>query len=710
LVVNAETWGDAFGCVRGVVAFLPLLLAPGYCVAWATDLHGFRGRSLGERLTWSVALSFGLTTIAAVELAKYVSLSAVCRVSAFCALAFAGLLITGLWRRRSGGKWNRAAIWLVTAWIVFVVIELVDVGAGNKLYLSVTVYDHALRTAFVESVLRTGVPPVNPLFWPGHPAPMRYYYFWYVLTAAAARLGHVTARQAMIASVTWAGLGLGAMVTLYCRHFLDAGRGDGTLLRKRWSRVALAFGLLAITGLDILPVIAKAMAHMPTDPDMEWWAPDQVTSWIDSVLWVPHHIAGLVCCLFAFLLVWMSKNLSVAQRTGCGVIAGLAFASAFGLSTWVAVAFAMVMLTWMLWVVWLEPASRPRVPVLLGAALVATLALAPYLVELRTAPSSATAPPVAVRSIADNARGLLRLGVRHLIDPEPLLSLPGVSTFARSYPRTEDAVAGLILLLPGYFLELGVYGAVLVVAFLAWRRSGLDEAARTSVVLASASLLASTLLRSTVIQNNDFGFRSILIAQFFLLLLAVLWCEGAFGEMNPRLHLAMQAMLWLGLAGSVYQVIELRLYLPIEDALGRGNASGLAERAMVWRRGFELMDQRIPANAVVQFNTDQPSQTFQFPPILLVGRQTASAYDECLAAFGGDPAACSGVTAGVTRLYAGQERGGEVRDECHRLGVQYLVATRWDGVWFDPEGWVWMFPAVVHTGDMRVVDCVTTFH
>ncbi|HEY2399291.1 MAG TPA: hypothetical protein VGI23_03000, partial [Steroidobacteraceae bacterium] len=400
-MVNASTWGDALGCLRGVIGFLPLLLAPGYCMAWAIDLLGFRGRSLSERLTWGIALSFGLTTIVGVELAKYVSLAAVCWLAAFCAVAFAGLLMADLWRRRSG-EWNRAAFWFVTAWILFVVIELMDVGAGNKLYLSVTVYDHSLRTAFVESVLRTGVPPVNPLFWPGHAAPMRYYYFWYVLTAAAARLGHVAARQAMIASVAWAGLGLGATVTLYCRHFLNADRGGGTLLGRHRSRLTLALGLLAITGLDILPVLAQAIAHMPTDADMEWWAEDQVTSWIDSLLWVPHHIAGLVCCLFGFLLVWMSKRLNVAQRFGCAVIAGLAFASAFGLTTWVAVAFAMVMLVWMLWSIWLEPASRPRVPVLLGAALVATLALAPYLAELRTMPFSGAAP-IVERSIGDSA-------------------------------------------------------------------------------------------------------------------------------------------------------------------------------------------------------------------------------------------------------------------------------------------------------------------
>ena len=93
--------------------------------------------------------------------------------------------------------------------------------------------------------------------------------------------------------------------------------------------------------------------------------------------------------------------------------------------------------------------------------------------------------------------------------------------------------------------------------------------------------------------------------------------------------------------------------------------------------------------------------------MMMVGRQMVSGYSYCLSAFGGDAAACPAVMAGVSRLFGGQDRGGAVRDECNRLGVRYLVATRWDDVWFDPQSWVWMLPAVVHTGDMRVVDCVS---
>jgi hypothetical protein len=544
---------------------------------------------------------------------------------------------------------------------------------------------------------------------------MRYYYFWYVLTAAAARLGAATARQAMIASVVWSGFGLAAVLALYCRHFLGPDRSGGVSVSgksKRWPRTALALGLLAVTGLDILPVLAKAVLRQQTDADMDWWSLDQVTSWMDSLLWVPHHIAGLVCCLLGFLLVWMAKGRTAAQHGICVLFAGLSFASAFGLSTWVALGFAMAMLGWLVWVLWREPLSRVRVPILAGAGLVATLALLPYLTELHQGTSGvprAQTVAVADRGIAGGAPSLLRFRVRHIIDPELLLGVPWFGDLARTHPRVEDAIAGLILLIPGYFAELGFYGLVLAIAIAAgWRRE-LDEAARTALVLALAVLAATTFLRSAVIANNDFGMRSTLIAQFFLLLLAVCWWEGAFGTTGRAMRATMMAMLWIGLAGTVYQAAALRLYLPVEERLDRPDERGLAEYAMALRRGFDEMDGRIPKTAVIQFNTGQPSDMFRYAQVLQAGRQMATAFPECESVFGGDPSACPGIQASVVRLFepvAGRVLSGAGAGvECGRLGVYDLVATRWDGVWFDAQGWVWQLPAVVDTGDFRVVSC-----
>jgi hypothetical protein len=178
---------------------------------------------------------------------------------------------------------------------------------------------------------------------------------------------------------------------------------------------------------------------------------------------------------------------------------------------------------------------------------------------------------------------------------------------------------------------------------------------------------------------------------------------------------AILAMLWIGVAGTAYQAGLLRVYLPAQERLERPETVGLAERAMAWRLGLGEMDRRVAKDAVVQFDTEQPNDFFGYAQILLAGRQMASALPTCAAGFGGDPAKCSGVEEGVERLFAqsgGRDSGQlgvlsaeEARVACGRLGVSDLVATRWDRVWADTEGWVWSLPAVVDTGEVRVLEC-----
>jgi hypothetical protein len=385
--------------------------------------------------------------------------------------------------------------------------------------------------------------------------------------------------------------------------------------------------------------------------------------------------------------------------------------------------------------------------VLLLAAAVAAVALLPYLAELHgeasgtaTVLANGVTSPDGKASIANNGAHLLRFGVRHVIPADTLQGIGWVARLARAHPAAEDAAVGLVLLLPGYFVELGFYGLVLLAALWAMLRHRLDEAARTALVLAVAALAVSTFLRSTIVENNDFAMRSILIAQFFLLLLAVVWWEGGFASTNRFLRGAMLAMAWIGLAGTVYQAVALRVYLPVEERLGRAEVDGLAERAMAVRHGFDAMHRSVAKNAVVQYNTAQPGEYFVLAQAIQAGRQMASATPGCGAAFGGDAGACQGVEQGVARLFAtdssrgslpatsqelpgpsprgassdqklrGPSSGGalsasQARDECARLGVDDLVATRWDAVWSDPRGWVWTLPAVADTGEVRVLAC-----
>ena len=189
---------------------------------------------------------------------------------------------------------------------------LVDFQTGHKLFFTVAMADESYRIAFIDAVARTGVPPANPLYFSGSPAPKRYYYFWYVLCAAVVKLAHVTARQAYVASCIWAGFGLLVTVRLYAVHFFRWER------KQRW----IALGLLLVSGAGIVPALGNAVLQPSLNGDIEWWSVDPIDAWPDSLLWVPHHVASVLCCLLVFLFLWRTLEPLSRNAKCCAVVFG----------------------------------------------------------------------------------------------------------------------------------------------------------------------------------------------------------------------------------------------------------------------------------------------------------------------------------------------------------------------------------------------------
>ncbi len=246
--------------------------------------------------------------------------------------------------------------------------------------------------------------------------------------------------------------------------------------------------------------------------DFEWWSRDQITSWMDSLLWVPHHIASLLCCMFAFLLAWIAGATEGRRRAVPILLIACAIASAFGLSVYVTFAFFLLMLAWAVWQI-------------AGGAIAAA--------GWNSGDGwHACRSPAAALSVGTNAWGLsgARTGSASkdfcagrarddstgVAAENSVFRAPGCgsSVAARN-------LANLILLAPGYALELGFYLMVLLIFLIpAWRgRTVLNRAQRALVFLALATLPIISFLRSAVIHNNDFGWRAALLLQFPLLLL-----------------------------------------------------------------------------------------------------------------------------------------------------------------------------------------------
>lgn len=699
-----------------IPAFVPATVCTGYTTGWFTNLHGFRQRSLVERIFWSLPLSLAVSTIASVLIGKFLSLTAFVLILLTSAALTVGTLAWEWFQlRRSGTRWSIGwnpsggkALALAILWIVVVVLSLVDIQSGHKLYMSLTIFDHAPRTNWTESVIRTGVPPDNSLYMFKQPVAMRYYYFWYVVCAAIARMAYLPARAVFIASCVWSGFALAALSGIYLKHFLQV----GTRLRKQF---LCSIGLLMVAGIgafvNFLHFFGLAPSHI------EGPAEDQITSWLISLLYVPHHLASAVCCMLAFLLASIAGRDGKPERVASVALIAAALASAFGLSLYVAFAFFLVMLAWAFWQIAVERVLRPALLLAAGGA-GACILLLPYLAELTHTSSKL------------QGGALFVFAVRQLIPPDGLMATGLFQHLATGHPLAALNLAKFLLLVPGYALELGFYFAVLLIYLVpSWRGSRLlTPTERSLVFIVVAVLPIISFVRSGVLDINDFGLRAALLMQFPLLLcgseVITAWSlakpnsvsQAQFPSMLLRTPSWLRSITALaliaGVIGTTFQAIMLRFFNPLLEAARThsahdADASSPSHNAYISAIGYSQLDAAIPQNGVVQFNPIvRESSLWSDVDWVGIDHQTVIATDQpwCGAELGGDPSGCQSMATAIDALY----RGGSAEQAhatCMQYGIQYLVARIYDPPWKDKAGWVWTLKPVVADDEFRALDC-----
>jgi len=308
-----------------------------------------------------------------------------------------------------------------------------------------------------------------------------------------------------------------------------------------------------------------------------------------------------------------------------------------------------------------------------------------------------------------------------MLDPTPVIAqiaaIPRFAHLVAAHPALLDQGLRLLLLVPGYGLELGFFGAVLVFAWI--DRAKLDEARRTALFFALTGLAIVSVVRSAVIGNNDFGTRVALLPCFFLLLLGtriLLDVQDQTGRAVKLRGAILAPLLLLGVAGTAFQALALRLYIPIHSSHRAPGFEDLGEAVLDTRNAYEAAARLIPANAVIQSDPTGQGSYFYVANMLFTPRAMAvDAAVDCGAVFGGNPAPCEANQEAIRRLFHQHDKTAEdARELCSRIGIDYLAASRRDAAWWNPHGWVWSLPAVagperfdVNTGSVRIVTCGT---
>ena len=284
----------------------------------------------------------------------------------------------------TGSRQLRVAAAIGLGWGAVATVSLIDLQFGHALYFSVVAVDYRAHIAIIDAIARTGVPPVNPSFFPGQPVELYYYYFWFMLGSLVDLLGGpvVGARGASFGTTIWSGLGLLSIVALYVQ---PTGVHDRV---RSWTRSGVAIGLLLVSGVDVIPVVIESLASLTIGQgkfyaDLEWWN-EQITAWLGAMVWVPHHVAALVAGFTAILLLRNVQQARGRQEiVTLGVLAGVSFASAAGTSIWVTFTFAAFLAVWLF--ISFRRRWRGELTAAAVAGAVATVLAAPYLLDLRHA-------------------------------------------------------------------------------------------------------------------------------------------------------------------------------------------------------------------------------------------------------------------------------------------------------------------------------------
>src|SRR5208337_520020 len=503
--------------------------------------------------------------------------------------------------------------------------SMVDLQIGDKLYPPIVAYDHSVRTALTAAIARH-VPPNNP-FFANAAVPLRYHYLWLLFCSLPMKVFHLSPRCVVFSGVVWCGLGLICMIALGLKFLM---RVQTDIERK----TLLAVGLLCVTGLDILPTLYIWVDTHSWPSDMEWWNDAQITSWVASLLWVPHHVGALIACFIAFLLLRHQADVHRRWATAPVMVAGMAFASAAGMSVYVTFTFVVAVALWLLALIarkdWLEAAM------FVGAGAVAFVWALSYLSGLRGPGSGAAFVEVALRPFPLGVLLAQQIGID--------LRTPFALT-----------VANAIFLPINYALELGFFLAVGVLRLRQLVRGSIEASVNelAAWTLVVTSFLVGTFLRSSTIGTNDLGWRCFLPAQLILLLWGAMlvddwWFHRSSVAPQPAPHPwdrgALATLLILGILGTAYEVFMLRMFPVLYD---RGAIAGpswvdpdrqFGKRTYALRSAYEVLDAQLPPSAVLQSN---PSKEDPILHMLYSGHDAAAGNGECGTTFGGDPGVCA---------------------------------------------------------------------
>jgi hypothetical protein len=674
------TLQDLSDMLVAIMLFPFVLVFPGYDIAWASNIFSFRKRTTLARYVLAIATSSALVPIILFFAFRFFSPQFGVGTIMIFFLVWAAVQFRSWASRRAGlvlPSWQKAAFTIGGIWMVFCIFLLVDVQIGQRLYFNAASYDFTTRTALIEAVTRTGIPMVNPGYYPGHFERItELYYFWYILGSIVDILGGrwVDARMALFAGIAWTGLSLIATIAMYLRL-----RNPESGI-KAWRLSTLGAQMIAVSGLDFLPVMTLMIAikttfgYLPFDGRIEGWNLP-VMSWLNAITWVPNHVAGLIACTVAMLAILTCDYTNKSRWLVHVVVAGASIGSAFGLSVWVPVTFGLFMAVWAVSLLFAK-GQRALLVAIIAAGILGLVFAAPFLADiLRSGGRSEVtgAAPVA-------------LYVRHFM-------------FSKVLPPGIREVVGVLLLPLNYFFELGFFFAIAILWIHQRRKSQnwlTDPFWRAEFLLLATVAILLSFVKSTVIAFNDLGMRAWLLGQFVLIIWAIDILKSSSKEgwlLTPSFLRSIPAskrvtdllgiLLIVGFLTTALEATSTRFWTILVDAGVTGVPNELTpdrqlgERTYDARLAYEYVRDHTPQDMIIQNN---PATLLDRPSGLYGTRQMAIA-DRT--GYGVPKEIFTEMSKSIGEIFLAEDVSNwvEIDKVCSQYFIQAIIVNDTDALW-----------------------------
>jgi hypothetical protein len=511
--------------------------------------------------------------------------------------------------------------------------------AGDAVLLAGPIFDHA-KAALIDDMARLGLPPGNPFFADGG-RPFAYYYLWHFGAAEIARLLGRSGWEAD-AGLTWfsAFASLAAMM------------GMAMWLARRASAAPLAVLFAATASARYLLWDLFGAENV----DAVLSRPAGFAGFLFQSAWVPQHIISAALAMVAITLI---AQLAHRRNAATVITLGLVAAAGFESSTWIGgfafAASALVAVPLLLFAT--ERSDRWRfLGALIVAGIVAAAVAAPFLRDqLAAVAARSTGSPIAVMP-HDVFGEAVPESLRRLFDP------PGF----------------WLVFLPIELAAIYVPGVIALVAFLAGR--GLDpdrrRAALALAALAAASLTVSWLMASTLADNNDLGWRTVLPAAMALTVFAAAGLARWIAARAWAAIAVTAAAVLVGLPGAAELIRS--------DLTGRHEADAklFAQTPDMWAavRRHARPDERIANNPLLL--ADMTPWPVNISWALLADRRSCYAGRELALVYASLPRSrLDEIDAQFIRVFAGKAEPGDVVDIATKHDCRLVVLTSADGGW-----------------------------